>query len=378
VSSLSKQYNDYIAPEAIIWINEEKLSKHGIFFSDLKVDMTTDGSDIFSFSIVDAINMEFELKNSELFEFGNTVEIHIGYADNTQSKSTLPILFKGVITSVRWNFSENNYMDITVEGKDFSFLLMKHKSSDNGKQLTWNEMKDSEIVNKIIDTSYGSLFSEIYIDSTQEKHHQVYYQEDNDYNFVNNLAKKNGCEFFIQHDVLYFRQAPSVEKAKDNDITLSYGKEILSFSPEFNVEKEVTKVKVVGIEFQNAKEKIMGEFPKSSHFETLSSDVTIKELLKNISNIEYEIKTAVNSVEDANILAEAKYDELSSNLIKGELVSVGIPELKPGMYIQLKGLGTHFSTTYYITKAVHIFNNHGYEVRLSLKSHPNLFKKGKS
>lgn len=377
MSSLSKKYNDYIAPEAIVWINGEKLSKHSIFFSDLRVDMAIDRADIFSFSIVDAINMEFELKNSELFEFGNTVEIHIGYADNTQSKSTLPILFKGVITSVRWNFSENNYMDITVEGKDFSFLLMKHKSSDNGKQLTWNKMKDSEIVNKIINSTYGDLFSEIHIDTTKQRHHQVYYQEDNDYNFVNNLAKKNGCEFFIQHDVFYFRQAPAIDKATNDDITLSYGKEILSFSPEFNVEKEVTKVKVVGIEFQNAKEKIVGEAPKSSFSGTLSSDVTIKELLKNISNIEHEIKAPVNSVEDANILAQAKYDELSSNLIKGELVSVGIPELKPGMYIQLKGFGTRFSTTYYISKAVHIFNNKGYEVRLSVKSNPNFFKKGK-
>jgi hypothetical protein len=161
MSELAQKYNDYIAPEAIVWINNEKLSKHNIYFSDLKVDMTLDGADIFSFSILDAIDLEFEVKNADLFSSGDMVEIHIGYADSSQSKKTLPILFKGIITSIKWSFSEGNYMDIVIEGKDYSFFLMKHKSSSDSKKSTWDETTDSDVAKNIIEKTYGDIFSSV-------------------------------------------------------------------------------------------------------------------------------------------------------------------------------------------------------------------------
>lgn len=376
MSKLAQQYNQYLAPEAIVWINDEKLSKRNIFFNDLKVDMALDGTDIFSFSIYDAINLEFELKNADLFKVGNRVEIHIGYADNTEEKANLPILFEGVISAITWSFSEDNYLDIVVEGKDYSFLLMKHKSSAEGKQLTWNDTKDSDIVEKILNTTYSNIFSssKVKIEKTALTHNQVYYKEDNDYSFISTLAKKNGYEFFVQKDKFYFRKAPKIQKDTTN-IVLSYGKEILSFSLDYNIDKAVTKVKVVGLEFQNAKEKIVGEAPKSSPLQKSAGTLGMKELLKTISNVEYEMKANVKSVDEANTFAESKYGELSSSLIQAQLRCIGIPELKPGINVQLKGLGERFSTLYYVTKAVHTFNTQGYEVNMTLKSDATMFNK---
>jgi len=375
MSDLAKKYNDYMAPEAIVWINDEKLSKHNIFFSDLKVDMTLDGADIFSFSILDAIDLEFDMKHSELFNFGDKVEIHIGYADSAQAKRSLPILFKGIITSVNWSFSENNYMDIIIEGKDYSFLLMKHKSSSEGDRLTWDTTTDSEIVANIIDKTYGDMLSNVKIEDTKLIHNQVYYQEENDYAFLNTLAKRNGYEFFVQKDELFFRTSPEIQVSSSKKIKLFYGKEILSFSPEFNMNKQVTKVRVVGVEFLNAKKKIIGEAPITNFAEANNKTLSMKELLKSINSIEYEMRASVKSVDEANKLAQSKYDELSSTLIKAELRCMGIPELKPGISIALEGLGSRFSRNYYITKAVHTFNNQGYEVSMSLTTNASIFKK---
>lgn len=351
MSKLLQKYNHGLAPEAIIRINGQKLSEYGLFFNDLKVDMTLDGTDIFTFTLSDAINLEFESKYTELINSGNEVEIFIGYANNTNSNEPLPLLFKGIITTINWHFSENNYLDITIEGKDYSFLLMKHKSSQYGKQLNWDNTTHSSIVEELI-KKYDS-FATFYIDDSKKVYKQVIYKETDDYAFINRLAKKSGFEFFIQKDAFYFRKFKDI---KNDEITLSYGIEILSFTPELNIDKYVTKVKVFAAEFQAGKDKIFGE------------SQTIKKVVKNIGNIEYEMIANVDSVEEADTLAQLKFDELNANLMTAELRCIGIPELQPGISIKLKGLGERFSTYYYITKAVHNFNEQGYEVTLNLTS----------
>lgn len=376
MSELAKKYNNYLAPEAIIWINGEKLSKNNVFFSDLKIDMLLDGADTFSFTVSDAIDFEFEPKQANLFSFGDTVEIHIGYADNTQGKSSLPILFKGIITAINWNFSEDNYMDISVEGKDYSFLLMKHKYSRNddlggGNEPAWNDKKESEAVAEIINSIYKNIFSTVKIDDTAIVYKQIRHKEENDYAFISALAKKNNYEFFAQNDTIYFRKPPEIKNIRgdmNNTITLYYGKEILSFAPEFNVDKQVTKVRVIGVELGEGKEKIVGEAPKGGAAAIKTSSFTMKELLKSVNNIEYEIKAPVKSVEEADMLAASVYSDLSSTLLQGEVRSIGIPDLKPGMKVNLAGLGSRFSKEYYIAKAVHVINDQGYEVILNIRS----------
>jgi len=363
MSKLLQKYNHYLAPEAIIKINGHKLSEYSLFFNDLKVDMTLDGTDIFTFTLSDAINLEFEPKHPELFNSGNEIEIFIGYANNTNSNGPLPLLFKGIITTINWYFGENNYLDITIEGKDYSFLLMKHKSSQDGKQLNWDNTTHSSIVEKLIKQTYHNNFTTINIEDSKQVYNQVKYKETDDYAFFSRLAKKSGFEFFIQKNEFYFRKFKDI---KSDEITLSYGIEILSFTPELNIDKHVTKVKVFAAEFQAGKDKIIGEAPKL--LSNITESQSIKEILKSISNIEYEMIANVDSVEEADNLAQLKFDELNSNLIKAELRCIGIPELKPGISIKLKGLGERFSTYYYITKAVHNFNAQGYEVTLNLTS----------
>ncbi len=372
MSKLLQKYNHYLAPEAIVEINEVKLSQYHLFFNDLKIDMTLDGTDIFSFTLSDAINLEFEPQHPELFNSGNEVKIYIGYANNSNSKTPLPLLFQGVITSINWNFSENNYLDITVEGQDYSFLLMKHKSSSNEKQLNWDNTTHSDIVERIIQQTYSTKFKKIDIHDSEQVYNQVKYKEKNDYAFFTRLASKNGFEFFIQKDEFYFRPSPDI---KNDDITLSYGIEILSFTPEINIDKHVTKVKVFSTEIQAGNKKIIGEAPKV--LSDVESPLNIKEILKNISNIEYEMTVNVSSQKEADKIAQLKLNELNSNLIKAELTCIGIPELKPGIGIKLKGLGQRFSTYYYITKAVHNFNEQGYEVNLSLISSSKTIKEFK-
>ncbi len=365
---LSDKYNNYLSPEAVVWINDEKLSEKGIYFTGLEVDKSLDGADICSFSISDAIDSEFEPKNSDLFELGNTIEIHIGYADSDKKKSDLSILFMGIVTKVNWNFSEDNFLDISIEGHDYSFLLMKHQYKNVIRSSTI-----SDIVNKIVGSTYRNLFTKSNIEPTTVIYPQMQIQEENDYLFIRSLADKNGYEFFIDNSTLHFR-SPPVEQT--SSITLRYGQEILGFKPEFNVEKEVSKVKVVGLEFSGDKKPIVGEASVKDIDSSSSNTASgIKALLKKLNRIEYEVREPVKTVEEAIERAQSILQNHSTNLFKGEVKSIGIPDLKPGITIALSGLGSRFSRDYYIEKTIHSFSDQGYETTVSVRGSANSFKK---
>lgn len=367
-TDFSKNYNNYLAPEAMIWINGKKLSEQWIYFTSLEVEKYLDGADTFSFSVSDAIDLEFKPKNANLFELGDTVEIHIGYADSHKEKSDLSMLFIGLITSVNWNFSEDNYLDISVEGKDYSFLLMKHTYNKIIKEATI-----SDIVEKIMNETYKNTFKKVKIEATDVTYKQVKNQEENDYLFIKSLADKIGYEFFIDNKNFYFQSQPQNQSSA---FTLYYGKEILGFKPEMNVEKEISKVKVIGLELSGDKERIVGEATLQSS-EGIFTDASsgIKSLLKKLNAIEYEVKEPVKTLEEATKRAKSILENFSKNFFKGEIKSIGIPDLKPGITITLSGLGKRFSRDYYVEKTVHSFSEQGYETTVSVRGSRSSFKK---
>ena len=365
MSKLSETYKNYLAPEAVIWIDEKKLSAEGIYFSNLEIEKAIDGADSFSFSISDAIDFEFEPKHETLFELGKKVEIHIGYADSQKERSELSMLFVGLITAVNWNFGEENFLDISVEGEDYSFLLMKSKYESPIQEETV-----SNVVQKIIDEVYQNVFETIDIEATTQTYPQTVNQEENDYLFMDALAKRIGYQFYIENRNFHFIPFPTEQKTM---LTLHYGQEILSFKPELNIKKEIEQVRVVGLEFSSENEPIVGEANLERGDDDLSSDAGIKALLRRLNSVKYEVREAVRSNEEAMQRAESLLEQFSQNFFRAELKSIGIPELKAGVSITLVGLGERFSRDYYVEKAQHSFSEQGYETTLTLRGSSSSF-----
>ncbi len=358
--NFSERYNNYLAPEAMIVINGEKISDSELYFTTIEINKTIEGADTFSFSISDAINLEFEekeTKEQKIFELGEEIELYMGYANGERREADLTLMFVGLISSVNWSFSEERYLDITVEGKDYSFLLMKYVYPESIK-----EAPISEIVERIVKASYGQSFKKLKIEKTEVVYKQVKNKIESDYLFIQLLADKVGYEFFVDRDTLYFQSKP---KEQSSELTLFYGQEILSFSPELNVEKSIAKVIVTGLILDKDKKKIVGE--ASLPMTAPSSEGGVQKLLKRVNGIEYKVTEAVNSVEEAKRRAEALLENFKVKSFKAELKSIGIPQLRAGITISLEGLGKRFSRDYYVEEAVHTFSEQGYETSLQLR-----------
>jgi len=98
------------------------------------------------------------------------------------------------------------------------------------------------------------------------------------------------------------------------------------------------------------------------------TSVGIRALLKKVDSIEHEVKESVKTVAEAKERADAILQKFTiETTFRGEVKSIGIPDLKPGITITLSGLGKRFSSDYYIEKSIHSFSDQGYETTVTVR-----------
>ncbi len=348
-----EKYYDFYAPEAIIFINDKNVSKEGISITELSVQQTLDGASTFSFTVANALDYEYNRKYKKILDFGDKVEIKIGYKDSFSS------ILVGIITSLSWNFTEGNYLDISVEGQDYLFLLMKNSQ----KKKPWLKKTDGQVVKDMMKHSIYKVFKKKEIFPTQiEYPHIQKKDEESDYDFiVKKLAKRNGLEVISQKNNFYFREPPSI---KNDTFLLTYGETLLTFTPKFNLTKQVSKVEVTGWNPSNRK-KIIGKASLSVKKDKKNSQPSIESLIKE--EITHKVKAPVHSQKEADLLAQSILSDISNKLITGSATAVGMPDFKPGIVVKLEKLGEYFSRNYYVDTVTHSFNDGAYSMSFTVK-----------
>ena len=121
---------------------------------------------------------------SDLFAFGNAVEISLGYQDNDK----LPLMLRGKITAVQTSFPASGLPQINVSGYDLSYCMTKGKKSRN-----WTNKTDSFIVSQIA-REYGL---EPDVEDTKVQHPKTEQSQESDSQFLEKLAERNGYELYV-------------------------------------------------------------------------------------------------------------------------------------------------------------------------------------
>jgi len=351
MNNVTEKFADFYVPEVKIYVDGKKLSSLGIDVSEVKIEQILDGADSFSFTVPQALSEEFNPRFPDAFQFGSKVEIYIGYRDRLFHAIT------GIINSILWDLTEENYMDITVEGYDYLFLLMKKE-----KHRSWNNKKDSEVIKEILQ-KYP--FKNLSIEDTRIRHPHIRQEGESDFHFIKRLAQRNGFEYFVEGETFYFRP-PAVDKKPV--FSLNFGKELFSFNLQCNIAQQVSEVQVIGWDTKSKKE-IKGVAKKGDEDKVERKGETGADLIKSIlkEEVVHQVRAPVYSIEEAKRLAKSILNELSYGLIKGECRALGLPGLRPAQVIELKGLGKMFSRRYYVEKVTHEIGDNGYETSFSVR-----------
>lgn len=355
ITQLEQAYQNFYAPAFQIKVDDKDLlSKFFLEIVSVQVDNTLKGADRFSFIVNGAF--DFQTREfahlSDLFAFGNSVEISLGYRDTR----SLPLMHRGIITAVQTSFPASGLPQITVSGYDLSYCMTKGKRS-----RSWEKKKDSDVVSQVA-REYG--LNPVTKD-TQVEHPKIEQSQESDFQFLEKLAERNGYELYVFDRDLFFRPPSNDEAAV---VTLEWGKGLVSFSPEINISEQVSKVEVRGWDV-NAKKEIVGIAGQGEELGRDPNRRSGAELVKAICRDagELKVRIPVFSKQEAEQRAEAILKKRSELFVQGSGESIGIPDIVADKNIELKGLGKLFNKTYYIEQSTHTISTSGYRTTFKVK-----------
>ncbi len=347
VSDLSKKYREFDVPTFKIKIDGSEVSLKDLTIKNVEVHLSTGfEASMCHFEVYEIYDLDeraFKTAQTGKFDLGKTVEIYLGYIETV-------LVFKGYIESVKAVFSEQDYPHLYIECLDVKGLMMH-----GIKSTVMNFTNYSEAVNKILGT-YGSLAGTKTVDSSTTLKREIQQNKETDYAFLCRLARTVNFEFFVSAGKVYFRKPAYSDTIPT--VTLEWGSVLLEFEQERNLAKYVSKVTVKG--YDDNEHKVV-ESTASSSTKVGSGSKKPESLASTLSAsktviIDYEI----NTVDEAKDRAEAELNQRSMNFIIGYGRCIGLPEIVPGKFVEIKKLDTSVDNKYYVTKVIHKINNGEY------------------
>jgi len=345
---IAKKYRNFYSPPTyqIILDGQDILKKYLTEITSVTFEDTRNGSDRFSFTVNDP---KLEWLDSKLFEPGKTVEIKMGYLD------TLTTMIIGEIISVKPSFPSNSSPEMEISGYDLSYQFTRLQERN-----IWQSKRDSEIVQEKVGSDQIKHKLNAHITGTDVVRPEIVQDGETDYAFIRKLADRNFYEFFVQKTDLHFRPP----KKTEDPMTLEYRKSLMSFSPELNIANQVSEVSVRGWD-PNSKQEIVGKAGGTISQNGKTGGGIMKELY---GKVEQEVTDCpVYSQSEADALARSTFKKLSVGAVRGSAESIGMPEIRAGDTILLKGLGKKFSQEYFVESTTHSISSSGYTTTFNVR-----------
>jgi phage protein D len=292
----------------------------------------------------------------------------VGGLTGSSGDDGLKTVFEGYITAVDLALgSAPGTSFLEVSGMDTSVLMSLEE-----KIATWPDMADSDIVQQIL----GNYGVQVQADSTSTVHQEAdttVVQRSTDIQFVRDLAKRNGLEFYFETDdsgtvTGYFR-APQLDGTPQPDLSIQFGdgSNLLNFTAHLSGQRPLN-VKSVQMD-------ISANSPNSAQVSDMAltklGDKDASDLIggplgslvtpKDAPAQMLVLGTPTSDTTEMQTLAQAVRDEAAWLITAtGEIDSDAYQSvLRPHRLVLVKGAGKPYSGKYYITRVVHELKHDG-------------------
>ena len=293
---------------------------------------------------------ELRLLDHGLLNVGDEVEIL-----SADSNGMTISLIKGAIIALDPVFGRNGSAEIRVRGYDKA-----HQMYRNVHSRTFLNVKDSDLASTIAE-EWGLTAQ---VDTTTTVYPHIYQHNQSDLAFLFERAWRIGFECFVHDEILYFREPKPIGQPQ---VTLRWRENLLYFRPRMSHAEQANEVVVRG---WDAKEKqpIVGRAATGKLFAKVKDspiDHAANTLFGN-GKLTIVDQPALSQAE-ADILANARMNELSGAFVNAEGIAFRQPNLRAGDEVKLEGLGQRFSGTFLITSAKHTFSaGEGFETKFEV------------
>ena len=287
-----------------------------------------------------------------VFTEGGRIEASIGFVGNTKK------MIVGEITALNADFPNSGPATLEVEGMDLLFRLTRGTfyrrfdgpSPDSG-------LADSEIITQIATEMHLTPN----VDDTGPRTEARVQDNVSNLDFAAQLARLNGYFLWADGDTLYFKQ----QRPAPTNLSLEWGKTLMSFSPRLSMAGQVQSVEVRG--WDPVQKQSFSVTVQRTPDSTLSSTGQTQLGLGSGGQSNLLITDApVTSASEAQDYAQAILDDQQQTIITGSGSSVGQPDMQVGTLLDLQGVG-RFSGTYTVQRATHTVNEGGYQTSFEVR-----------
>lgn len=359
---IKKKYCDFVYPMITLQVGDKSFgdNKNKLVLSDVSVELSCGlEASAASFSIYGVYDVEegqysFS-KFKEYVQLGSTVIISMGYG------GVMEEVFVGFIAQTRFVRSESDIHHVEVTAMDAKGLMM---ANSYARQTIAGNFGDAvkEIFRGPLyqkmnaDGIYRSIHVDDTPDKTSEQNNQVtsYTVEmvsESDYEFVVKAAKRFNYEFYVDTGEVYFRKAKQATEEYLLEIGMDKG--IQSYDITYDITGLVKSVEVRGMD--TARAAMVSAVQKASN--KISTGSKAKALIGQSQKI--VIDAGAISKEQVQYRAQAMMEDISYRFGSLECTCGGIPELKPGHFVKIAGLGGPCDNRFYITQARHSLSDEG-------------------
>jgi hypothetical protein len=367
--NLKSEYDGFKEPLAVIRVNDSRISdsKKKFVIGDINVDLTSGfEASMATFCIYNCFDMDSrKFMVSDLKKYiclGSEVTISLGYAELVKA------VFTGFISKVNYIYDKDDLPHVMITCMDAKAVMM---SNCYCTQLISQNYSDA--INEIMQrASYVKLqnmgiIKTLSVAATPDKSavasssggdtdSTIEMVNESDYEFIVRAAKKFNYEFFIDCGSLIFRKAKS---GASTQLELTTDCDIYSLDVQYDCIGIAGTVVVRGTDINKAK---LIETKKKNN-NKFSIGNYAKQLIKN--NQKTYVDATIQSQSDADYRAEYLMDNISYRFGTLECECIGIPDLKPGSFIEVKDMGEGISNIFYVVNIVHIFvQDEGYRTRI--------------
>ena len=305
-----------------------------------------------------------------LFDPGNKqVTLQLGYLDELQ------VMTVGNFTTLEPSFPSSGGPTLTVRG-----LNVLHQLRRKQYTYAWSGKTDSEIAENIAtltDKTTGQKRFPIPIVTDENAKSQEptidYIAQDNQYDidFLFQRARVRGYVVVVQQsDIsasgrqLYF--GPS-QNSGSRDVTfqLEWGKSLVEFHPTLTTANQVKSVTVHGWN-RNTKTPIVETATLDDPRLNRNKDLYVL-LQKNDPREEIVVNEPVFTTKQAKDRAFSILSDRQKQMVKASFTTVGLPDLRAGRQVLIKGVGARFSGLYFVTDTTHTIGSNGYLTKFNAR-----------
>lgn len=330
---------DNVAPAFQVLVNGNQLAPEAeadLFFLEVADELGSLGMFTLSLNAGDPMTGRIKWVDTDTFREGNEITVKMGF------RAPLTELLNGEITALEPEFPAHGPIVFTARGYDRLYRL-----GFGRKSRSFRNMKDSEIAAQIAQDR--SLTPEG--DDTPVTYDYVFQNNQTDLHFLRERARRIGYEVKVEGRKLLFRKPKA---AAGKILTLTYGENLLSFAPRLTLLGQMSEVRVQG---WSAKEKkaITGRAGPGDETTKMGGRETGPAMAQRLAGDSALVLVSEPPAtpEDADAMAKGHLDEMGLDLITAEGACVGQPTIRPGVVVEVKGLGTRLSGLYYVTGATH-------------------------